>query len=249
MKRQFSSLKNTFLHYEVKDEFIAGLADGLPNGTEDIQLAEFEHEANRNIELLRTLKTQNTEKQAEISDLITQIGEILGEVNARTAESVSIMSRAEREVKQDEQAVLEMSPALPEGPDAAACQAAIAEEDAEARSLEAQIVAQVAKIAELETLLPTEREQTEVAKAVVADLTAQLDANGNKLENGARFAGTAAWATETTALLRSLGGLTILHSSPDSLEVQLSTAYPTAAVAVGCVGACRSGSQNHSVHL
>ena len=44
LKRQFSSLKNTFLHYEVKDEFIAALADGLPNGTEEIQLAQFEEE-------------------------------------------------------------------------------------------------------------------------------------------------------------------------------------------------------------
>ena len=28
LKRQFSSLKNTFLHYEVKNEFLAGVGAG-----------------------------------------------------------------------------------------------------------------------------------------------------------------------------------------------------------------------------
>ena len=69
MKRQFSSLKNTFLHYEVKDEFIAALADGLPNGTEEIQLQQFEEEAERTIAQLRDWKAKNVDKQGEIASL------------------------------------------------------------------------------------------------------------------------------------------------------------------------------------
>ncbi len=65
MKRQFSSLKNTFLHYEVKDEFIAALADGLPNGTEEIQLQQFEEEAERTVSQLREWKAKNVSRRVD----------------------------------------------------------------------------------------------------------------------------------------------------------------------------------------
>ena len=88
MKRQFSSLKNTFLHYEVKDEFIAALADGLPNGTEDIQLQQFEDEAQRNIEMLREWKTKNVAKQEEIQGLIDTVDTVMGEVDVETRKAM-----------------------------------------------------------------------------------------------------------------------------------------------------------------
>jgi len=249
MKRQFSSLKNTFLHYEVKDEFIAALADGLPNGTEEIQLTQFEEELARNVDLLRSLKGRNAETQEEIAGFISQIGTALEELDKQKSTSASILSRLQQEMEQDKQAEAAMPPPVPAGTDEAECLASLADMAAEARALEAKIVEQMAKLAEEEAALRIEQEETEVAKAVAADLAAQRDAHGDMAETSSRFADSAAWAQHAIALLQPLGGVTVLKADKDELDLQLSAAYPTVAVAGGCVGACRTGTHRLTVQL
>ena len=149
MKRQFSSLKNTFLHYEVKDEFIAALADGLPNGTEDIQLAQFEEEANRNIQLLRELKSRNLQKQEEISGLIDQVDAGMKEVSQSSAATLSAMLELQSELEAFEQEIGQLDVEIPPGMTEEECEHAIAEEAVRASELEAELVSITGEIQQL----------------------------------------------------------------------------------------------------
>ncbi|KAL4548670.1 hypothetical protein Ndes2526B_g01227 [Nannochloris sp. 'desiccata'] len=251
MKRQFSSLKNTFLHYVVKDEFIAALADGLPNGTEEIQLAQFEEEGNKTIERLRTLKAQNGETQNEINGIIAEITAMLQEIQQINASAASTMARLQEDINAAVAADAAMPPAVPEGINEAECHAALAEEEAQACALEAQIAAQLTQIYELEAVLPIEREATGVARAELTDLEEQRAARSGEASSAqtcSRFASTSAWSEENVALLQNLGGVKVLSSTMNTqsarddngdevtsstLELGLSTAYPTTAVSAG----------------
>jgi hypothetical protein len=249
MKRQFSSLKNTFIHYVVKDEFIAALADGLPNGTEEIQLAQFEEEGNKTIERLRTLKAQNEETQNEINGIITEITAMLQEIQQINAFAATTMARLQEDINAAAAADAAMPPAVPEDFDEAECQAALAEEEAQARALEAQIGAQLTQIYELEAVLPKEREVTGLARAELADLEEQRAARSGEAssaQTSSRFASTSAWSEENIALLENLGGVKVLATNNNlpmnnddmtagipttsTLELELSTAYPTTPV-------------------
>lgn len=250
MKRQFSSLKNTFLHYVVKDEFIAALADGLPNGTEEIQLAQFEEEANRTIDRLRALKTQNEQTQNEIMSIIGQINDMLESIHRDNSAALTTLSHVQQEVEAAADANASMPPPLPDGMDDIECQAALAEEDAQARELEAQIAKQMADIAELEDVLPRQREAVQLARAELNDLEEQraLRAGEASSQSNARFASSAAWAEETLGLLQSLGGVTVLDIDDLTLDVVLSTSYPKTAVSNGCdLGPCGRG--DHHLQL
>ncbi|KAL4518364.1 hypothetical protein Ndes2437A_g04651 [Nannochloris sp. 'desiccata'] len=251
MKRQFSSLKNTFLHYVVKDEFIAALADGLPNGTEEIQLAQFEEEGNKTIERLRTLKAQNGETQNEINGIIAEITAMLQEIQQINASAASTMARLHEDINAAVAADAAMPPAVPEGINEAECHAALAEEEAQACALEAQIAAQLTQIYELEAVLPIEREATGVARAELTDLEEQRAARSGEASSAqtcSRFASTSAWSEENVSLLQNLGGVKVLSSTMNTqsarddngdevtsstLELGLSTAYPTTAVSAG----------------
>lgn len=249
MKRQFSSLKNTFLHYEVKDEFIAAVADGLPNGTEEIQLAELEGEVARNVNALRALKAQNEETTREIEGRITDVLHVLeGADQARRSTSATLTAlQQELEAAGREEAAMPPPPGA--GPDEQSCVEAAAAAAAETRDLEARIAALLAESAELEVAVASEREETEVVRAQLAELQAQEAARGEQAEVGARFAPAEAWAEEAALLLGSLSGVSILRSGPEAMEVRLAAAYPTAAVAAGCVGACATGSHELTLRL
>jgi hypothetical protein len=249
LKRQFSSLKNTFLHYEVKDEFIAAVADGLPNGTEEIQLAQFEEELARNVAALRGLKARNEAATGEIGELIAQIVEVLGGVG-RTRDATGAALAALRLEQQRAAAEAAAMPPPPgDGPDEAACHAALAAAAAETRELEARIAASSSEASESEAALVGERQEAGLARDRLDDLRAQDAARGERAAGGERFAQAEAWAEEAAALLGALGGVTLLRCAPDGLVANLATAYPTAAVAGGRVGAVAAGEHRLELRL
>lgn len=251
MKRQFSSLKNTFLHYVVKDEFIVALADGLPNGTEEIQLAQFEEEAERTIERLRSRKAQNEEAQQEIAAIISQITTMLEEIKLVNTSAKETMDRLQREMQQAAAEEAAMPPLPPKDLDEAQLEAALAEEAAKARALETQIASQLANLADLEAVLPLEREETEVSRAELADLEQQRAARAGEVsaQATARFASSAASADQAVALLEALGGVKVVHADQGVVEIQLATAYPSTAVSGGSVGSCLHGSHHLTLSL
>ena len=246
MKRQFSSLKNTFLHYVVKDEFIVALADGLPNGTEEIQLAQFEEEADRTIERLRSRKAQNQETEQEIAAIISEITAMKEEIKEINSSAKQTMDHLQREMNQAVAEEDAMPPPPPEDLDETQLESLLAKEATKARTLEAQIAAQLADIADLEAVLPLEREETELSRAELADLEQQraVRAGEPSAQTTARFASSAAWADQAVAFLEALGGVKVIHAEPGAVEVQLTTAYPSTAVTGGSVGACLRGSHH-----
>lgn len=268
MKRQFSSLKNTFLHYVVKDEFIAALADGLPNGTENVLLSQYDEDANRNIENLRALKARNGQTQEEISSLISHINAVLDDLNETNANTTSIVSQIRRDIEDSQNSAADI-PELPPGLDESQCQAALTEEAEKARKLEAAIVEQTNKSSEIEAILPSEREETEVLSALVADLSSQREAFKDTEEaeqqqqqpfldaQSTRFSGTVAWADNVIAILQALGGVKIISSLPGQqpsnpttdLLVELSTSFPSIPVSNGSLGACTTGGHSLSMAL
>ncbi|KAA6423069.1 MAG: hypothetical protein FRX49_07057 [Trebouxia sp. A1-2] len=59
LRKHFKTLKNTFTVYDLKEGFIDGLLQGLPDGSEEDQLYQFEEEMEKNSMLLRQYKSSN----------------------------------------------------------------------------------------------------------------------------------------------------------------------------------------------
>lgn len=229
LKRQFSSLKNTFLHYEVKDEFIAALADGLPNGTEEIQLAQFEEEANRNIQLLREWKGRNAEKQEEISLLIDQVDAALQSVATSAAATLDGVLELQQEIEEFEREAALVPEEAPEGMDEGECKRIIETEAARAGELESMLVSTMDSVVQLEMQVPKEQEELEMAKALLAELKLKGKEQGEKEmaeKESRRFAASSAWALETVSLLETLGGVCDAHVKNDILSMKMESMYP-----------------------
>jgi len=233
LKRQFSSLKNTFLHYEVKDEFIAALADGLPNGTEEIQLAQFEEEANRNIQLLRGWKGRNAEKQEEISLLIDQVDTALQSVATSAAATLDGVLELQQEIEEFEREAGLVPEEAPEGMDEEECKIMIESEASRAGELESMLVSTMDSVAHLEAQVPKEQEELEVAKALLAELKLKGKEQGEKElaeKESRRFAASSVWALETVSLLETLGGLRDAAVKDGILSLKMESMYPYASV-------------------
>ena len=252
LKRQFSSLKNTFLHYVVKDEFIAALADGMPNGTEDIQLSRFDEEAQSNIEKLRELKEKNAATQDEIASLISEVNDTVATMRETSRSAMLDMEKLEMEIAAAEEAESALPPLESEdGPNEEECARGLAAEESEARVLESKLASRLRRIAEIEASLPAEREAAEFAKGEKEDLQQQLAALEGAADKaaGARFSGTAAWAEEASTLLESVGGIKIRSWEKDILEIETKVSYPIAAVRGGHLGVCHTSTYHLALRL
>lgn len=261
LKRQFSSLKNTFLHYEVKNEFLAELLDGRPHGDEGELLQHFEAEVNDSVAHLRQLKAANEASQAAISEAVAQIAAAHEAFERQRAALAGELSRLQAEVTAHEAAAASRAaalPQLPEGADERECQEALAAATAEARELEAALAAAEAEAQELGAAIAAEREEAEALRAQLGDLEGRTAQQGEKVEANARFLTTAEWCDEAASTITLLGGISLLHASPDALHLKLVTAYPTGAVRPGKGGAgdgwcdpgpCAAADHELSVHL
>eukprot|EP00889_Picochlorum_renovo_P006927 jgi/Picre1/33957/NNA_001435.t1 len=206
MRRQFSSLKNTFLHYEVKDEFIAALADGLPNGTEDIQLQQFDEEAERNIALLRDWKAKNAEKQEDIGKLIDELEEMMGKVDEETAKTLDDLVELSKEMRAFDAEMGQMAVDIEPGMDEEECKRVVEEESAKADELEARLLASMTELKSMEGGVPGMRHDLEVARETLEDMKVQHASVGNQNANhkeSRRYSSSSAWATETVEMLQA----------------------------------------------
>eukprot|EP00887_Chlorella_sp_A99_P007457 scaffold2.g7457.t1 len=253
-KRQFSSLKNTFLHYEVKDEFISALAEGLPNGTEAAQLAQFEAEVAKNVDALRALKAGNEATQAAIVELVAQISASQEAFERQRASAAADLARLARDVAQHE---ADMGAPLPEvesageGGDDDAVAPALEAAGAEVRALEAAVAAAQAEAAQLEAAIAEDRGEVEVLRAHLAALEAATAAEGEKVETNGRAVAAGAWADAMAALTTALSGVSLLHAEPGGgrLHLKLLTSYPAGPVAGQELGPCATGDHELSITL
>jgi uncharacterized membrane protein len=235
MKRQFSSLKNTFLHYEVKDEFIAALADGLPNGTEDIQLQQFEEEAERNISLLRDWKAKNIDKQEEIGRLIEEVDGLMAVVDEESHKTLQDMQQLFAEISDFEAFEKGNAIDIEPGMDEEECRRVIEKEAAKAAELEARLLASLEELKSLEGQAPNKRQDLEMLKGELEEIQESLDevnqkkkdASNNSNSNHANIGDrhqytrnkTSAWASESIQLLQSLSGVSRVEVVDTTLKI------------------------------
>jgi len=268
MKRQFSSLKNTFLHYEVKDEFIAALADGLPNGTEDIQLQQFEDEAQRNIEMLREWKTKNVAKQEEIQGLIDTVDTVMGKVDVETRKAMEDLRVLFDEIAEFEaferDAAFDIEPGMGEEE----CRKIIEEESARATELETRLIASLEELKVLEGKAPTMRQELDMLKEEYGDVQSALASVRNEKQSSNNStnnvsgeasrqqyarAKTAAWASESISVLQSISGVDIVDMSGSTVKLNNLTMFPLHSVvksrANEALVASNMGSVSHSIEL
>lgn len=252
LKRQFSSLKNTFLHYEVKNEFLAELLDGRPHGDEGELLHHFEAEVEASVVQLRQLKQANEEAEEGISELVAGAAAAHDAFERQRVAVAGELARLQQQVAQHERDVEAQQaalPELPEGPAEQECQAALAAATEEVRELEAAIAAGMAEAQELSTAIAEEREESEALRAQLGDLESQNAQQGDKVEANARFLSTSQWCDEAASTLTLLGGLSLLHISRDAVHLKLGTAYPVGAVSGPDPGPCATGDHELSLHL
>ena len=235
MKRQFSSLKNTFLHYEVKDEFIAALADGLPNGTEDIQLQQFEEEAERNISLLREWKAKNVDKQEEIGRLIEEVDGLMMGVDEESQKTLQDMQQLFAEISDFEAFEKANAVDIEPGMDEEECRRVIEEEAAKAAELEARLLASLEELKSLEVQAPSKRQDLEMLKGELAGIQESLEEVNQKNKDASKSCSnnhanigdrhqytrnkTSTWASESIQLLQSLSGVSRVEVVDTTLKI------------------------------
>jgi hypothetical protein len=251
MKRQFSSLKNTFLHYEVKDEFIAALADGLPNGTEEIQLQQFEEEAERTVSQLREWKAKNVSRQEEIASVIDEVDRMMLEVSEESSKALEDLRAVFGEMAEFEAFEREAAVDIEPGMDELACQRVIEEESRRATELESRLIASMDELKSLEDKLPSSRDQVDMMReelrsledAVRAAETEKLTIEDKQKESTARtmklmaeegrkvaqqraWAKASAWAAESMVVLQSISGISDVSMDGHTLRLRSNIVYP-----------------------
>ena len=275
MKRQFSSLKNTFLHYEVKDEFIAALADGLPNGTEEIQLQQFEEEAERTITQLRDWKAKNVAKQEEIASVIDEVDRLMLEVSDESNKTLEELRAVFEEMAEFEAFERETAVDIEPGMDELACQRVIEEESRRATELEARLIASMDELKSLEDKLPGSRHRVDLMReelrsleeAVHAAETEKLTIEEQQKQNTARTmksmaedgrkaaqqrarAKASAWATESMLVLQSISGISEIELHEHVLKLKNEIVYPTKSMSRGeALLAANTATAMHTMEL
>lgn len=260
MKRQFSSLKNTFLHYEVKDEFIAALADGLPNGTEDIQLQQFEDEAERNIEMLREWKGKNTAKQEEIRSLIDILDTKMVEIDTETRAALEDLRVLFDEMAELEAFEKDAAVDIEPGMDEEECAKIIEEESTRAKELESRLIASLEELNVLEGKVPDMSQEVDMLKEEIGDIQSSLDVAHTRKQNAdtSKSAGasrqqythakTAVWALESTRVLQSVSGVVNVEMVGTSVKLTNITLFPVTSVVKSRSNEALMASNMESIH-
>ncbi len=258
MKRQFSSLKNTFLHYEVKDEFIAALADGLPNGTEEIQLQQFEEEAERTVSQLRDWKAKNVSRQEEIASVIDEVDQMMLEVSEESSKALEELRVVFEEMAEFEAFERDAAVDIEPGMDELACQRVIEEESSRATELESRLIASMDELKSLEDKLPSSRHQVDMMReelrsledAVRAAETEMLTIEDKQKQSTARtmklmaeegrkvaqqraWAKASAWAAESMVFLQSISGISDINMDGHTLRLTSDIVYPIKSMSKG----------------
>ncbi|KAK9829697.1 hypothetical protein WJX72_007407 [[Myrmecia] bisecta] len=223
LRRQFASLKNTFMHYDVKESFIDGLADGFPDGGEHDRLDEYEQEVHKNSEALRHNKENNAKVHQDIVALIEKIAATYSEFEANRDALVGQLDSLAKESHEHQSAQPKPLPPLEDGPDEAACNALLSTEAAQARTLEAAIAAHEAEAEELTAAIYSEEEELQALRAQVQRAEALKSHKDKDAEANTRFEEAAEWCDEAASLLTLLGGVSLLHVEEDAVHLLLST--------------------------
>ncbi|KAK9821173.1 hypothetical protein WJX74_004523 [Apatococcus lobatus] len=175
LERQFSSLKNTFIHYDVKDCFLEALQLGFPNGLEDQSLRMAEAELAEAQEQLKFQKRQNDQAQSNLFELTSHLAAAYAAFEQQHKASQDRLAEAaalEQDIAQQEQALSHVASRSHEDSIEAEARARLSSEATHGQQLEAQISAVEAEVAALRSASAAEKEEVRLLQAQVQSLAA-----------------------------------------------------------------------------
>lgn len=243
LKRQFTSLKNTFTLYDVKDGFIDGLAEGGPDGGEAARLAEFESQAaefgaaakaakaanGAAADALRGLVDRVCDAHAAFEEERATVARALEELELAREEADEATANVEEGEGEEEEMEEEEEEATNNGA-AAPSAAELAAEDQRARELETRIAAAEAEAASLSAAAASEAAEAASLAAEAGRMSAEGRGRGESEASSSsssvllpsatadeRLAEAAAWCDEAAALMSALSGVRFVGLKPSSL--------------------------------
>jgi len=273
LKRQFTSLKNTFTLYDVKDGFIDGLAEGGPDGGEAARLAEFESQAAEFGAAAKAAKAANGAAADALRGLVDRVCEAhaafeeeratvaraleeleLAREEAEEATATTHVAEVEEQDEETEAATTANAPAAAE----------LAAEDQRARELEARIAAAEAEAASLSAAAASEAAEA-ASLGAEAERMVSEEGGGSSVPSSSsssilpsatadeRLAEAATWCDEAAALMSALSGVRFVDLKPSSSSASLASSKkngngnnPTAALTLSLLAsadACDGGGE------
>ncbi|KAL3150583.1 hypothetical protein ABBQ32_000393 [Trebouxia sp. C0010 RCD-2024] len=225
LRKHFKTLKNTFTIYDLKEGFIDGLLQGLPDGTEEEQLYQFEEEMERNSVMLRQCKSSNEQAQAEMNQMVDKLSHTRQQYTSQRDQCAAQLQQLD-----DEQAAYELEQAQlpqPSVVDYAALQEQYAAELEAETDLQnrcaAACAAQQANIQQLEAEVKSASDTLHSLESQVATMVEMRKSEAKESEVNHRFAEHAHWCKAMSATLQALSGVSINSASSDKLELTLTT--------------------------
>eukprot|EP00884_Botryococcus_braunii_P012708 jgi/Botrbrau1/21438/Bobra.0216s0047.2 len=205
LKRQFSSLKNTYILYDVKEGFIDGLRGGLPDGTEAANLAEVETELDMHSGSIKTWKAKNQETEEHLLRDVTNFSSQYNRFKEEKATTSKTLAATVGELKSrgaQDQAHMRTDLAEEVG--------RMAELTQEARELESRIAACQAEAAELQEAIASEEEHMVLLKRKGIPRLPEDDVKSRT-----------PWCQELSRLLTELSGVEVANINESSIELHL----------------------------
>ncbi|KAL0034435.1 hypothetical protein WJX79_002227 [Trebouxia sp. C0005] len=198
LRKHFKTLKNTFTVYDLKEGFIDGLLQGLPDGSEEDQLYQFEEEMEKNSMLLRQYKSSNEQAQSE------ELHEQQAQYEAEESQMPPL--------SQVDYAALQVE-----------CAAALQAETTVQRSCEAAYACHQANILELEADVRSAADSLRALESQVASMEEMRRSEAKESQVNHRFVEHMQWCDAMVSVLEALSGVSVASVSGDRLETRLTT--------------------------
>ncbi|KAL0053577.1 hypothetical protein WJX82_007837 [Trebouxia sp. C0006] len=225
LRKHFKTLKNTFTVYDLKEGFIDGLLQGLPDGSEEDQLYQFEEEMEKNSMLLRHYKSSNEQAQSEVIKMMEELAHTRQQYTTQRDLCAAQLQELHKEQAQYETEQSQMPP--PSQVDYAAlqveCAAALQAETAIQRGCEAVYASHQANIQELEADVRSAADSLRTLESQVAGMEEMRRSEAKESEVNHRFVEHMQWCDAMVSALEALSGVSVASVNGDRLEVRLTT--------------------------
>ncbi|DBA79147.1 TPA: hypothetical protein ACH3X1_008982 [Trebouxia sp. C0004] len=223
LRKHFKTLKNTFTVYDLKEGFIDGLLQGLPDGSEEDQLYQFEEEMEKNSMLLRQYKSTNEQAQSEVIKMMEELVQTRQQYTTQRDLCAAQLQELHEEQAQYETEQSQMPPPLQV--DYAAlqveCAAALQAETTVQRGCEVVYASHQANIQELEADMRSAAVALRTLESQVASMEEMRKSEAKESQVNHRFVEHMQWCDAMVSALEALSGVSVASVNSDRLEIRL----------------------------
>ena len=227
LKRQFKSMKNTFIQYDVKDSFMEALQQGRPCAEEEQFLVQYTAEVDQFESSLRAQKAQNSALKDDITALVSHLVATESQLHAkqdvlradldalqRSIVAARAAHAARNDVSNDENnhPTSDSVPHHDHGKDAdeQTLQAALQAEAERARDLERRLAEVAAASRECEHAATAEEANVERLRQQLREVEAVASAEVQVREKEAAHADMDAWLASVLGLVEGISGMELV---------------------------------------